>query len=204
MKEGVVKKARGPLPTQSKNKALMISAEGFKGPDVYRAIAGRAKFRADDYYDFIVSHCNIDQPDFRSDGHLEIYVSLAAFVCEVYLKSLIFNANAETLFLKYPDGKKRLIDHSLFDLCKKLESLNADGCKYVDLIANGTSDFIGKLKSISNYYNHYRYDFELDEEVIEYTFVFSLMEKLRAVTDEVDYIKSMEIVQKADGSILLS
>ena len=204
MEKRIIKITRGPMPIHNEYGTLTFSKEDFCGADIYRAIAGRAKARADIYCDFIIAHCDIEQPDYSSSGNLEMFVAWAAFSCEVYLKSLIYHINADELFNEAPDGSKRFIEHSLLDLFNILEAINNNGSEYAIRITEGLSDFSGRLNSVSNYFIKYRYDYELKDEEIDYSFVFDLLKKLQSITNEIEFIKSMEIVERPDRSILIS
>lgn len=204
MKEGIIRKARGPLPTQDENGFLRLSAEGFSGADIYRAIAGRAKIRADKYYRFIVAHCDMEQPDYSSSGNLEVYVAWAAFACEVYLKSLIIHLSADQFFREAPDGTKKIKIHPLEKLFEMLKTVSNEGNAYAIRISEALPDFVERLNNSSKYFEQYRYDYELADEEMDVEFVFGLMKKLQSITDEVKFVGSMEIARTPDGGIMIS
>lgn len=204
MADGVIEKARGPLPQQRDDGCLTFSAEGFCGTDIYRAIAGRAKKRADSYCDFILSHCDTERPDFTSTGNLEMFVAWAAFACEVYLKSLIFHISANVFSVEKPDGDKKIKEHCLLELYEMLKSANNVGHSYAVRVGEDYSDFVEKIESVSKYFELYRYDFELDNERIDFAFTFGLMKKLRSITDRIEFLGNAEIARTSNGGILIS
>ena len=205
MENEVLNKARGPMPDQIENGVLVFSGRGFEGADQYRAIAGRAKDRADYYFRYVTEHFDIDNPDLSSSGNLEIFVTWAAFACEVYLKSILYELDAEECDKECPDGRKRFRGHCLSEIYGKLvKSDEEHGSDYSFQISSGIQRFEEQLNAVSTYFEYYRYDFEKDKETLNYAFVFKLMEKLHSITDSIQFLKSIEIYQCSDKSIRIS
>ena len=205
MENGTIKKNRGPLPVQDEDGSIILSYESFGGADTYRAIAGRAKDRADYYYRYVIEHFDIDNPDLSHDGNLELFVAWAAFSCEVYFKCILFHINAEYYFSERPDGGKRLLEHDLFKLFHTLvESDEKHKSNYSTQISDGMLCFEAQLSNVNKYFEQYRYDFEMDEESLNYLFIFNLMKRMHSITDSIQFVKSMEIYQRKDKSLVLS
>ena len=204
MENGAIEKSRGPMP-EYKDKILSFSAVPFQGAEIYRAIAGRARDRAEYYYKFVIDHCNVDNPDFSSSGFLEVYVTWASFACEVFFKSILFNIEAEEFFKEDSQGKKRIQKHNLWKLYEDLKKADrVYGTDYSSRISDRFENFEKQLKETSDYFIKFRYDFEMSIETINYTFVFALMKNLHSVVNDISFVKSTEIFQDENGWLNIS
>ena len=146
----------------------------------------------------------MEQPDYSSSGDLEVLVAWAAFACEVYLKSLIIHLDADNLFRDAPDGTKKIKIHPLKDLFERLKTVNNEGHDYAIRVSEALPDFVERLNNVSRYFEQYRYDYELDDEIIDFSFVFDLIKMLQSITNEVEFVGSMEIARVPDGGIMIS
>lgn len=201
----IIEKVREPLPEQREDGSLVFPANGFEGADIYRARAGRAKQRADYYCQYVLNNINTDAPDLSRKGNLELFVAWSAFSCEIYFKCLLFHINAEDYNDKYPNGKKKLLEHDLKKLYKKLvKSDSNQELNYAACISKEINDFDSQLKEVSDYFNKYRYDFELDIETLNYSFIFALMKKLYAITEQIQFVECIEVYQDTDDYLVIN
>ena len=193
------------MPIKNEEGFLEFSSEGFQDMNKYKAKAGRAKQRADYYCNYVLEHFDTENPDLSSGGYLEIFVTWAAFSCEMYFKSVLFHINAEDYFNEQPDGGKRIKEHRLWELYNELTTSDTkQGTDYSIHISDGFADFDSQLKSVSSYFVKYRYDFEMDTETMNYGFVFELMKRLRSITNGIRFLGSVEVYQDNEGYLVLS
>lgn len=140
----------------------------FIDEDSVKYLATRAVRTADGFYDLVKKNCNTENPDASPEACLEMYLSLAALTCEIYIKSIIYNESLH--------NGAQLKGHFLDELFKKLPSAMQEEIKRkikeIEII----------LPSIKKMFETFRYDFELNHIQGEYLIVFKLMDTLREIS----------------------
>lgn len=130
-------------------------------------LATTAVCTADGFYDLIKGNCNIADPDISEAGHLEMYLALAGFASEIYMKAIIYHENLH--------GGKMERGHELDKLFEKLP----------DVIQRKLTSRIDGLKEvlpeIKDMFKTLRYNFELNHVQGRYLVAFPLMEELRVL-----------------------
>ena len=130
-------------------------------------MATSARYTADGLYDLIKNNCDIQNPNYRREGYLEIYLALSGLTCEIYMKSIIYNSDATI--------QKKLKEHELDDLYRRLpESIRGNLQEKIPGIEN-------KLSEVADIFTALRYDFEMNRFNKNYLVVFDLMEEIRCI-----------------------
>lgn len=137
--------------------------------DSVQISATNAVHTANGLYDLIKGACNPQNPNSLANEYVEMHYALAGLVCEIYMKSIIYNENLH-------NGKK-FKGHKLDELFQTLPENTQEKIK--ETIPN--IDI--KLPLVGNVFETLRYDFELNSIQGEYPMVFELMEILRAISN---------------------
>ena len=133
-------------------------------------LATKAVHTANGFAELVSSNCNIQKPDISPDGHLEMYLSIAALACEIYMKSIIYNE-------KLNDGKM-VRGHHLDKLFEKLPSVLQMELKFK------CPDVEKVLYDVRDVFEKLRYDFEQFSIYGNYLVVFQLMNELKTISNK--------------------
>ena len=118
----------------------------FSDPENIRIAAQNAIRTADGFSDLVSNNINPD--DLSKISHVEMYLALSCLACEIYMKSIIY--------YEMKDDFKQIRGHKLTDLFTMMPTSKRDqlSAKYTEL-----SEL---LTEVSDYFEKYRYDFELN------------------------------------------
>ena len=134
-----------------------------------KILATKAVHTANGLADLVNNNCNIQKPNSSPEAHLEMYLSLAALACEIYMKSVIYNENLH--------NGEQVRGHYLDELFKRLpEAVQITlQRKFINIEET--------LTPIRDMFEKLRYDFEQFHIQGEYLVIFQLMEELRKNTN---------------------
>lgn len=130
--------------------------------------ASKALAMADDFHDLVQENCNFEDP-IISNRSIEIYIAIAAFACELYLKSLI-----------YLDGRHGGKEIRCHDLCKLIDSLPSEIRKSLYAL---NQSFENGLAPLAESFTEMRYAFEFNAFNKEYLLIFDLMNALQSISE---------------------
>ena len=154
-----------------------------------KMLATNAVHTADGLYELIKNNCNTSEPDTSSKAHLEMYFALAGLVCEIYMKSIVYN---EMLH----EGKK-CKGHGLCSLFVKIPDVHR---KAIRLRIDNIDE---KLATAENAFETLRYDFELGLIEGDFFVLFDLMEELKKICESYPKHTTGALIC-ANGTLLLS
>ena len=147
----------------------------------YAAKASRA---ADTIYNLIEKNIELEKKNMTEN--FATYLSLSAFVCELYMKALIAfeNINLNVIY----DTKTNTIrkTHKLNELFDALSSTIQFECKKID------PNFDEDIVKCADYFMIFRYECELNQYKVE-KLPFDLAEKLNEILSRYDKTTSMEV-----------
>lgn len=160
----------------------------YSNDDSVKRLATSAVHTADGLYDLIIKNCDIDNAEFSEGSHLEMYLSLAALACEIYMKSIIYNEGLHS--------NKQIKKHKLDILFNDLPY------KHQATILSNIKDLGNNIGSIKSLFETLRYDFELISFSGEYLLVFDLMKELKTICHT--YPKQQfGTIRSANGAVYL-
>ena len=131
-------------------------------------MATRAIHTADGLYDLVKKNCDTKKPNSDPESHLEMYLSLAALVCEIYMKSIIYNENSHN----GQQVKKHYLDELFGMLPGNIQLRIEEQIEGIGLI----------LPPIKKTFETLRYDFELNHVQGDYLILFEFMEVLKEIS----------------------
>lgn len=137
-------------------------------------LAFRAKESADEYFRLITRNFNLNKPNIDSPK-FEIFASLCALTCEIYLKSFLYYLHPEDiqhfirghelyskLYSKLPPKSKELIKNSVIEELPHV-------------------DFEKALAECDTVFEDYRYSYELNGFSISTSFLIRLLKVLNGI-----------------------
>lgn len=134
-----------------------------------KILATKAVHAANGFAELVSNNCNIKEPDASPEGHLEMYLSLAALACEIYMKSIIYNEGL--------NNGKMVKGHHLDELFAKMP-------ESVHLTLNQKFPDIEKiLYEVRDVFEKLRYDFEQFSIHGDYLVIFQLMNELKLISN---------------------
>ncbi len=151
-----------------------------------KILATKAVNTANGFYDLVINNCEIESPNLSTNAHLEMFLALAGFACEIYLKSIIYNEKI--------NNDKLVKGHRLDELFK----LIPEECK--EEIRKEISDIDREFSVIGDIFTTLRYDFELNHIKGNYLIVFKLMEILKTMSNRYDK-KNVGSIRYANGCL---
>ena len=151
-------------------------------------MATKAIHTADGLYDLVKMNCDTKKPDSAPESHLEMYLSLAALVCEIYMKSIIYNEDSHN----GQQVKKHFLDELFGMLPSNIQLRIEEKIESIGLI----------LPSIKKTFETLRYNFELNHVQGDYLILFEFMEILKEISHSYP-LKEMGSISEANGVLHL-
>ncbi len=144
-------------------------------PDVHtKNYPGLALTSAEGFFDLIANNCDLQTLE-PIHGNRETVISLAAFTCELYLKSILMKEQGLS-----PKELKEKYGHDLKTLSSALSAESKHSLvKSIDGITTEI-DLESKIGTVKKVFMDYRYDYELPSGTeLPYAFLIELLMRLR-------------------------
>ena len=160
---------------QEGSSLFIDGAEGFSDEmdyanrEMVKVLATKAVHTANGFAELVSNNCNTKEPNAGPNGHLEIYLSIAALACEIYMKSIIYNENLN-------EGKM-VRGHCLDELYVKLPS------RVQMTLKDKFSRIEEILRSVRDTFERLRYNFEQFDIDGNYLVIFQLMDELKTISN---------------------
>lgn len=150
----------------------------YSNPDNLWALSYNARKNANDLYNLVMEKYKGQHPAYIPE--LEMLVALINLSSELYMKCIIYH-------YKLNQGKQIKGKHNLESYFLKLPEDVKSDLETID------DDFDAQIKTISNYFNEYRYNFEFNR-VFTNLFAFSFAEKLNQICNSLEIKGPPEII----------
>ena len=135
-----------------------------------------AKKVADRYREIVRNGLIKATKEFKNDYSFETHMSLAGLACEIYLKSLLFLEN------DFEADKRK--EHSLASLFNMISEVMQEKIVSTFNKCRGSLCFEEEIRRHAKVFAYVRYPYELNGYRMNSSFMISLMDTLKKVTDE--------------------
>lgn len=152
-------------------------------------LASSSIHTADGFYELIKNNCFLEEKKILNNEYLEMYLALASFACEIYMKAILYNE-------KLHNGKI-IKKHNLDELFHRLP------VNQQEIIKDKIKNIETQLPEIGDMFILLRYNFEQRDVDGDYLVIFELMEELRVIAHTYLQVQS-RVIRYANGVLDIS